>query len=197
MFSKISAGLSTLLSVAASFCSKGDFKSTHVSPFEIPLKTIMDAPANLKPYQGQILVVVNLASKCGFTYQYEGLEALYKKYQSKGLVILGFPSNDFLEQEPGTNEEIQNFCKVKFGVTFPLFEKAPVSGEKIQPLYSFLLAKLPETEKGAIRWNFEKILVDRNGLPVKRFRSSIKPDDPEFVASIEALLKSSAGQPGN
>ncbi len=188
MFSKISGRLSALVSLAASFCSKPDFQSNHSSLYQIPIKTIADASTDLSMYQGKVLVFVNLASNCGFTYQYEGLEALYKKYNEKGLVILGFPSNDFLGQEPGSNAEIQTFCKVKFGVSFPLYEKLPVSGKNIQPIYSFLLSKIPETERGSVRWNFEKILVDKNGNPVKRFRSGTKPEDPAFVSAIEALL---------
>jgi glutathione peroxidase len=189
MFAKFGAKLTTLLSVAVSFCSKGEFHSNYSDLYSIPVKTISGEEKNLAEFKGKVLLVVNLASKCGFTYQYEGLEKLYKKYQDQGFVILGFPSNDFLSQEPGTNDEIQNFCKVRFGVTFPLFDKKAVTGKEIQPVYTFLLSKLPKSEQGNVLWNFEKILVDRRGNPLQRFRSTTKPEDSKIESALLSALK--------
>jgi glutathione peroxidase len=128
-------------------------------------------------------LVVNVASKCGFTPQYEGLEALYRKYKERGLVVLGFPSNDFLWQEPGTNEEISEFCVRRYGVTFPMFAKISVRGRKQHPLYAHLTSK-----KGRVTWNFNKFLVDAEGQVIRRFGARIKPDAAELVEAIESAL---------
>jgi glutathione peroxidase len=139
-------------------------------------------------YGGQVLLVVNTASKCGFTPQYEGLEAMYAKYKDQGFAVLGFPSNDFMGQEPGSEEEIQEFCTLTYGVKFPMFEKVQVRGSGATPLY----AELAEATGEAPGWNFHKYLIDRDGKVVASFGSRTKPDDPKLVAEIEKLLATPA-----
>jgi glutathione peroxidase len=142
-------------------------------------------PVNLqKTYGGQVLLVVNTASKCGFTPQYDGLEALHKKLKSRGFSVLGFPSNDFRGQEPGTEKEIKDFCRLTYGVKFPMFEKVSVIGEQATPFYK----ELTTTTGVAPGWNFHKYLIDRNGNVVANFGSRVKPDDAEMLAQIEKLL---------
>ena len=142
---------------------------------------------SLGAYKGKVVLIVNVASKCGLTKQYEGLEALYEKYKDQGLVILGFPCNQFMGQEPGTEAEIAAFCSVKYGVTFPLFSKIEVNGDGAHPLYQYLKKQLPGTKKNSdIEWNFAKFLVDKQGNPVMRFHPKVKPN--ELVADIERLL---------
>ena len=135
-------------------------------------------------YGGQVLLVVNTASKCGFTPQYEGLEAMYAKYKDQGFAVLGFPSNDFMGQEPGSEEEIQEFCTLTYGVKFPMFEKVSVVGENATPLYK-AMAQATGTAPG---WNFHKYLISRDGRVVAQFPSKTKPDDPALVAAIEREL---------
>lgn len=139
----------------------------------------------LKDLKGKVVLVVNTASRCGLTPQYEGLEALFDKYKDKGLVVLGFPANDFAGQEPGTNEEIAAFCKTKFDVSFPMMSKVTVVGENMHPLYSWLINS---TDKKPIEWNFAKFLVGRDGKKIERFSSRTSPQDPKLVASLEAML---------
>lgn len=139
---------------------------------------------SLSEYKNKVVLVVNVASKCGFTYQYEGLQKLYAKYSEKGFVILGFPSNDFLGQEPGTNTEIQSFCKLNYGVNFPVFAKIKVKGDDIHPLYLWLTT-LKDFE-GRITWNFNKFLINRQGQVVKKFGSMDKPES--FEEDIKKLL---------
>lgn len=156
--------------------------------YDIKLKTIDGQETTLEPFKGKVMLIVNVASKCGYTSQYDGLEALYRKYKDQGVVVLGFPCNQFGSQEPGSEEEIQNFCRVNFGVTFPMFSKINVNGEETHPLYRYLKSEQPGilgTE--AIKWNFTKFLVDKEGKVVERFGSSTKPS--ELESSIEALLK--------
>jgi len=142
---------------------------------------------SMSKYKGKVVLVVNVASKCGFTPQYEGLQKLYEKYEKQGLVILGFPSNQFKEQEPGTNEEIQNFCKVNYGVTFPLFEKIDVNGDATHPLYTFLKKEATGLlGSESIKWNFTKFLVDAKGNVLERYGSSTKPESIE--KDIKILL---------
>ena len=133
----------------------------------------------MKDYSGKVLLVVNTASKCGFTPQYEGLQELYGKYRDKGLEILGFPCDQFARQEPGTESEIEQFCKVNFGVTFPLFAKVNVNGRHTEPLFSYLKKSLPGRFGGRVKWNFTKFLVDRSGRPVKRFSPATSPEELE------------------
>ena len=135
-------------------------------------------------YGGQVLLVVNTASKCGFTPQYEGLEAMYARYKDQGFAVLGFPSNDFMGQEPGSEEEIQEFCTLTYGVKFPMFEKVQVRGSGANPLY----AELAKSTGESPGWNFHKYLIDRDGKVVASFGSRTSPDDPKLVAEIEKLL---------
>ena len=161
---------------------------TVQSIYDFKVKTIEGRETTLEAYRGKVMLIVNVASKCGYTPQYEGLEALYKKYKEKGLVILGFPCNQFASQEPGSEKEIQNFCRVNFDVTFPLFAKIKVNGEQTHPLYQYLKTQktgLLGTE--GIKWNFTKFLVDREGKVVDRFGSSTKPKSLE--KDIKKLLK--------
>jgi glutathione peroxidase len=141
-------------------------------------------------YRGQVLLIVNTASKCGFTRQYDELEELYNRYRGEGLVVLGFPSNDFLGQEPGSDSEIESFCRVNFGVTFPLFPKGCVRGAEIQPLFKLLTTNGPWELRGAVLWNFEKFLIDREGYLVGRWRSWVSPGSRGFNAAIRGVLKS-------
>ena len=153
----------------------------------VPLKDIDGRSTTLQAYQGKVLLVVNVASKCGMTPQYAGLEALYAKYKEQGLVVLGFPCNQFGGQEPGTNEEIKQFCTANYGVTFPLFDKLDVNGPNRAPLYTLLAGK-DSPVAGDIRWNFTKFLVGRDGKILKRFESRTKPDAPEVVGALTAAL---------
>jgi glutathione peroxidase len=143
-----------------------------------------DAPQNLCQYQGKVILAVNTASFCGFTSQYEGLEKLYAKYKDRGLVVLGFPSNDFGQQEPGSNKEIADFCKNTYDVKFPMFAKSSVSGSNPNPLFKMLIAKTGTTPK----WNFYKYLIDRNGNVVDAFSSMTKPTSSSITNQIEKLL---------
>jgi glutathione peroxidase len=179
--------------------------------YDIPVRKITGADASLAEYKGHVLLVVNVASKCGLTKQYEGLEKLYEQFQDRGLVVVGFPANDFKAQEPGTNEEILAFCTTNFGVKFPLFDKITVVGPEKHPLYKALIAAQPkavnlsevswsEKLKGygiepnpapEVLWNFEKFLVSRSGEVVERFAPDTAPDAPALVAAIETELAKS------
>jgi glutathione peroxidase len=156
---------------------------------DLKMKSLDGKNVDLADYKGKVVLIVNVASKCGLTPQYEQLEAIYKKYSEEGLAILGFPCNQFGGQEPGTAEEIQEFCKANYGVTFDLFEKIDVNGDGAAELYKTLTAlETKPTGPGKISWNFEKFLVDRNGVVVARFSPKTKPDDPEVTKAIEAEL---------
>jgi glutathione peroxidase len=155
---------------------------------DVPFQTMDGKTTSLKDYEGKVVLVVNVASKCGLTKQYEALEALYKKYAPEGFVVLGFPCNDFNGQEPGTNEEIRQFCQTKFNVTFPLFDKISVKGPSQAPLYAALTgpeAKFP----GDVKWNFGKFLIGKNGEVLARFEPRTTPDDPAVTAAVESALK--------
>jgi len=143
----------------------------------------------LSTYAGKVVLAVNVASRCGFTPQYAGLEALHGRYADRGFTVLGFPCNQFFHQEPGSAEQIEEFCRVNFGVTFPLFAKLDVKGPQQHPLYAMLTEVADDTGKnGNVAWNFEKFLIDRDGHPVRRFRSKVTPEDPRLVEAIEDLL---------
>jgi glutathione peroxidase len=157
------------------------------SIFNIPLKDIDGKPTSLKAYEGKVLLIVNVASKCGYTPQYAGLETLYAKYKDKGLLVLGFPCNQFGGQEPGSNEQIKEFCSSKYQVTFPLFDKIEVNGPNRTQLYT-MLAGEGSPFPGNIKWNFSKFLVGRDGKILKRFESKVKPDSAELVQAVEAAL---------
>jgi glutathione peroxidase len=162
--------------------------STHeASAYDYSFNTLMGKkPLPLSNYKGQVIMVVNTASHCGFTPQYAGLEALYEKYKDRGFVIIGVPSNDFGEQEPGSNEEIAKFCKINFGVSFPMTAKEVVSGEHAHPFY--LWARKELGFGSGPKWNFHKYLIDRNGKLVDYFYSTTKPDSEKIASAIEKLL---------
>jgi glutathione peroxidase len=157
--------------------------------FDFSLPSIDGDPTPLSNYKGKVILLVNVASKCGYTPQYSALESLYEKYKDQGLVILGFPANNFGAQEPGTNAEIKTFCSTKYSVTFPMFSKVSVKGDDTAPLYQFLTQKANPSVAGEIKWNFTKFLVDRKGNVVARFEPAVKPDSPEVVAAVEKLLQ--------
>lgn len=175
----------------------------------IALRRIDGGPSSLKEFEGRVLLIVNVASKCGLTPQYAGLEQLYESYRERGLVVLGFPANDFGAQEPGSNQEIAEFCETRFAVQFPMFEKISVKGDAQHPLYRELIAQQPHARSndGTLRskldehglspksasdvmWNFEKFLVDRRGNVVDRFAPDVTPDNPALVRAIETQLGS-------
>jgi glutathione peroxidase len=176
------------------------------SLYDIPVNKIDGSAATLNEHKGEVLLVVNVASKCGLTPQYEGLEALQEKYSGKRFSVLGFPANDFAAQEPGTNEDIQLFCKTTYNVQFPLYSKIPVTGPDKHPLYKYLTTAKPDTEdrdgmetmlrgykmeptpKPEVVWNFEKFLINRQGQVVRRFAPDTAPDAPKLVEAIEAEL---------
>ena len=154
---------------------------------QISVKDIDGKKVNLAAFKGKVLLIVNVASYCGFTKQYSGLEDIYKEYNSKGFEILAFPCNQFGEQEPGTNEEIKNFCSSKFDVTFKLFDKIDVNGKDKSPLYS-ILTDNEITGKGDIKWNFEKFLIDKNGNIVERFSTSVEPTSDKLISVLKKEL---------
>ena len=155
---------------------------------KLSVKDIDGKIVNLSDYQGKVLLIVNVASYCGYTKQYSGLEEIYKKYKDKGFEILAFPCNQFGQQEPGTNEEIKSFCSSKFDVTFKLFDKVDVNGKDQSPLYS-ILTNNETTGKADIKWNFEKFLIDKNGNVVSRYASKVEPESKELTSAIENELK--------
>lgn len=157
--------------------------------YEFDLETLSGNKTSLKSYQGKALLIVNTASRCGFTSQYQDLQALYDLYRTKGLVVIAFPSNDFGGQEPGSNQEIATFCQKNYGVTFPVFSKGPVSGPSKQPLFKFLTEEGEPELKGEVSWNFEKFLVDKKGKLVARFRSSVGPKSPPVLEAVEKAIK--------
>jgi glutathione peroxidase len=159
------------------------------SIYEIELPALNGKQVGLSDYAGKVVLAVNVASRCGFTPQYKGLQTLHDRYSGRGFTVLGFPCNQFMHQEPGSAAEIQEFCSLNYGVTFPLFAKLDVEGADQHPLYA-ILSEFPDDQgkAGNVKWNFEKFLVGRDGQVVHRFRSKVKPEDPDVIASIEALL---------
>jgi glutathione peroxidase len=159
------------------------------SIYNFTIDSIDGKPVNLASFNGKVVLIVNVASKCGFTPQYAALESLYEKYKDKGFVIVGVPANNFMSQEPGTNEEIKTFCTNKYNVTFPMMSKVSVRGDDKAPLYSFLTDKTSDPQFGGdIKWNFTKFLFDRSGNPVARFEPATTPDSPQVIAAVEAAL---------
>jgi glutathione peroxidase len=152
---------------------------------DVSVKTIDGKDQTFKDYAGKVLLIVNVASYCGYTPQYKGLEALYQKYRDQGLEILAFPCNDFGAQEPGSNDEIQQFCETRYGVTFPLFDKVQAKGANQHPLYARLTQTVPA---GDVSWNFEKFLVNKQGEVVGRYKSAVAPDSAELLGAIEREL---------
>ena len=159
------------------------------SIYEFTLPSIDGKPLPLANFKGKVVLVVNVASRCGFTPQYSALESTYEKFKDQGFVILGFPANNFGSQEPGTNQEIKTFCQSKYSVTFPMYAKVSVKGDDQTPLYAYLTKQANPALTGDIQWNFTKFLVDRNGNVVKRFEPDVTPDSPEVIAAIEKALK--------
>ena len=158
-----------------------------MSIFDIQVKRMNGELRNLKEYEGKTILIVNTASKCGFTKQFEGLEVLYKKYKEKDFTILGFPCNQFLRQDPGSDIDILEFCTLNYGVSFEMFSKINVKGKEINPLYDYLVKNNPTTPGKKIKWNFEKFLISAEGVIVKRYQSKDKPEDIEndIVKEIE------------
>lgn len=171
--------------VSTAFCSGGDKMSNSIS--DITVKDMNGKDVHLADYKGKVLLIVNVASECGFTPQYEGLEKIYEKYKDKGFEILAFPCNQFGQQEPGTNEQIKEFCTTKYGVNFQLFDKIEVNGPNRSPLYATLTSNA-NTEQGDIKWNFEKFLISKDGQIVARFRSKVTPESDEVTKAIETEL---------
>jgi len=177
-------GMILMLTIAAAVAGA----EAH-SIYDFTMKSIDGQQVSLKSYHGKVVLLVNVASKCGFTPQYAGLEAVYERYKDRGLVIVGVPANNFAQQEPGTDEEIKKFCSNKYNVSFPMMSKVSVLGDDKAPLYQFLTDKSANpTIGGDIKWNFTKFLFDRNGNPVARFEPAVKPDSPEVTAAIESTL---------
>lgn len=193
--------LKTLLSLAASLLPVALSTSTSTASakepapvpnalYKLSLKTLEGEPQSLASYRGKVLLIVNTASECGYTPQYEGLEKIYQRYKDRGFVVLGFPSNDFGAQEPGTAQQIAKFCKARFGVSFPLFEKTKTKGAEASPVWKLLAAK-----HGEPQWNFHKYLVGRDGQILGAYRSEVTPQGPELQAAIEAALAAPAPSP--
>ena len=173
------------LAVMLCFVSMTSFGT---SIYDFTMKSIDGKPTPLAEFKGRLLLVVNVASRCGYTPQYKGLEALYEKYRGQGLVIAGFPANNFMEQEPGTDQEIKSFCSTTYQVTFPMFSKISVTGSDQAPLYRFLTDKTANPATGGeIQWNFTKFLIDRNGKIIERFEPSVTPESME--STIASALK--------
>lgn len=184
--------LSRLLHVVAltglvALMATNSFAASNIYDFTLP--SIDGQAMPLSNFKGKVVLVVNVASKCGYTPQYTALEALYEKYKDQGFVILGFPANNFGSQEPGTNQEIKTFCSRTYSVKFPMYAKVSVKGDDQTPLYQYLTKDTPAPISGDIKWNFTKFLVDRNGKVVHRFESAVTPDSPEVVSAVEKLLK--------
>jgi glutathione peroxidase len=174
--------------VAGSGFSPMDTSVSTIYNFSLP--DIDGKMIALGKYKSRVLLIVNVASKCGLTPQYEGLQKIYQKYREKGFEILAFPANNFLNQEPGSNLEIKEFCTANYGVEFPLFSKISVKGSDIHPLYRFLTAKETNPKfSGDIRWNFDKFLVDKRGRIIARFHPRVKPEDPQLIKAIEQALQ--------
>jgi glutathione peroxidase len=159
------------------------------SVYDFTLNSIDGQPAPLAAYKGKVVLLVNVASRCGFTPQYTALEAVYEKYKDRGLVIVGIPANNFGSQEPGTNQEIKTFCQTKYSVTFPMMSKVSVKGDDKTPLYQFLTDKAAHPQTGGeIQWNFTKFLIGPDGHIIARFEPAVTPDSPEITAAIEKAL---------
>jgi len=174
-----------LLTASSLLKPSSSIKSANISDFTV--KDINLNEVKLADYKGKVLLIVNVASKCGFTSQYKSLQRIYDMYKMQGFEVLGFPCNDFGGQEPGTNEEIKSFCSLNFKVTFPMFDKVHIKGDDKSPLFD-LLTNNSVTGKSPIKWNFEKFLIDKEGNIVKRFRSITKPDSNKIISTIEKEL---------
>ena len=181
------------LSLPVLACAEDTATSLSSSTLAFTVKSVDGLPVPLLNFRGKVQLIVNTASKCGFTPQYHDLEDLYNSYKDKDFTILAFPSNDFDNQEPGTNEEIKQFCNLRFGVSFPVYEKGSVTGDSIQPLYRVVLESAPDELKGPVMWNFEKIVVDEKGEVRGRFSSVVNPLNSRVTELIEKLLTEKSG----
>ena len=178
------------LSLSSRASGKPDSGGKMNSVYDFSLKNIDHKEINLSQYRGKVVLMVNVASRCGFTPQYEGLQKIYLKYKDRGFVILGFPANNFLAQEPGTDEEIKTFCSTKYNVTFPIFSKISVKGDDIHPLYKFLTSKETDPDFGGdIKWNFSKFLLDKSGKIIARFEPKVTPESDPVIQAIEKALQ--------
>lgn len=175
-----------LLLMISMTTSLSDNQETDFYNFNV--KNIDGEEVSLSDYKGKVVLVVNVASKCGYTPQYEGLQNIYEQYKEDGFVILGFPANNFNGQEPGSNEEIKQFCKLEYGVDFPMFSKVSVKGEDQSELFNYLTTQPNPDFDGEIKWNFEKFLIDENGSLKRRFRSDVKPESEELINAIKKEL---------
>lgn len=173
-----------IMSVTSSFTG-----NQETSFYNFNVKNIDGKEVSLSEYQGKVILVVNVASKCGYTPQYEGLQNIYEQHKDRGFVILGFPANNFNGQEPGSNEEIKQFCTLEYGVDFPMFSKISVKGEDQAELFSYLTTQPNPDFEGEIKWNFEKFLIDKNGSLKRRFRSSVKPESEELLSALNDELE--------
>lgn len=179
-----------IVAIAISF-AQNNSAASQSSVYDFTMENIDGEMINLNKYQGKVALVVNVASKCGFTPQYEGLQSLYEEYKDRGFVVLGFPANNFANQEPGTDAQIQEFCTTNFGVSFPMFSKISVKGDDQDPLYNFLTSETTNPEfSGEITWNFNKFLVGPDGKVINRFESSDEPQSEKVVTAIEQVLNS-------
>jgi glutathione peroxidase len=178
-----------LAAVVAACVASASGQESPAGALAFKMKSITGQEVNLADYQGKVLLIVNVASKCGYTPQYAQLESLYEKYKDRGVVVLGFPCNQFLWQEPGGDEQIAEFCSKTYGVKFPMFSKVEVNGANASPLYKYLTSlETKPAGKGKISWNFEKFVVGKNGQVVARFAPRVAPDAPEVVSVIDAEL---------
>lgn len=157
--------------------------------YQFSMNNIDGEEITLSEYKNKVILIVNVASKCGYTPQYEGLQKIYNKYKEEGLVILGFPANNFKGQEPGSDEEIKEFCTLEYGVEFPMFSKVSVAGEDQAELFAYLTAQPNSDFEGEIKWNFEKFLIDKEGVLQRRFRTKVKPESEELTSAIERELR--------
>jgi glutathione peroxidase len=180
--------LTLAISAAASLFGDSATINANTNVYDISVKDIKQNEVKLSDYRGKVLLIVNVASKCGFTKQYDGLQEIYEKYKDQGFEVLGFPCNDFGGQEPGTNEEIAEFCSLNFNVTFPMFDKVKVLGDEKHPLFD-ILTNNSKTGKSDIKWNFEKFIIDKEGDVVDRFRSITKPEGKKITSLIEEELR--------
>lgn len=180
----------TVLLIILSLMSLNTVDTTTDSIYEFKPTNINGKETSLSEYKGKVLLIVNTASECGYTPQYEGLQTLYEDYKDKGLVVLGFPANNFGGQEPGTDKEIKKFCKVNYDVNFPMFSKVSVKGKDQHPLFKYLTSAPNNNFSGAIKWNFEKFLINKDGKLINRFRSATEPQSEEITRAIQQALNS-------
>ena len=188
-FSKAVVDLESSKSEKTPSASKEQVMTASSSPLDHKVKDAFGQDHDMSQYRGKAVLIVNVASRCGFTSQYKGLQTLHEKYGPQGLQVLGFPCNQFMGQEPGSDAEIQDFCRTNYGVEFPVLAKINVKGDEMSPVYRSLTDESPEAFQGKIGWNFEKFLVNKEGTVVGRFNSRVKPDDPRLVTAIESILK--------